>query len=96
VATQFDQEVIDAIAGYMNGSQAENLLLMVQVLAGEKDATAARMVSFDSEAVTFLATVAEGETEVRLEWPHPCETRADVKDRLFLLLDRAIAAWDGN
>ncbi len=92
----FDDDVIEAVSGYMNSSQAENLLLMAQVLGGEKDATAARMVGFDSDALLLLATVAEGETEVRLEWPYPCETRADVKDRLFLLLDRAIAAWDGK
>jgi len=93
---QFDQDVIDAICGYMNEGQAQNLLLMVQVLGGEKDATAARLVGFDSEAAQFLATVAEGETEVRIAWPNPCETRSEIKDGLFALLDRAIAAWDGN
>lgn len=92
----FEQDVVDAICGYMNEGQAESLLLMVQILAGEKDATGARLVGFDSEAALFLATVAEGETEVRIEWPHPAETRADVKDRLFELNDRAIAAWDGS
>lgn len=93
---EFAPDVIEAICGYMNGTQAESVLLIARVLGGESDATAARMVGFDSEAVLILATLADGEIEVRVPWPAPALSRGDVKDRLFALLDQALTAWDGN
>ena len=91
---EFEPDVIEAICGYMNGTQAESVLLITKVIGGESDATAARMVGFDSESLLILATMADGEIEVRDPWSPPAQTRSDVKDRLFLLLDQALAAWD--
>lgn len=94
--TVFEPEVVEAVCGYMNSSQAESVLLIAKVLGGASDATAAVMTEFDGDELIMQASTANGETEVRLAWPHPCETRADVKDRLFLLVDQAVTAWDGK
>lgn len=92
----FPEEVVAGVCGYMNANQADNNLLIAKVLGGEQDITAARMVGFDEEAVLFAGTVIEGEVEVRVPWTHRAETRDDVKDRLFGLVDKALAAWDGS
>ena len=97
---EFAPDVVERVAGYMHGTPAASVLLIAKVVGGDPDATAARIVGFDTEALLILATVVEGEgegeVEVRIPWPAPALTRGDVKDRLFLLLDQALSAWDGK
>jgi len=91
----FGEDVVASICGYMNANQADNNLLIVQVLGKERDATAAKMLGFDEHAVFFGATVLDGELEVRLPWDFELTQRAEIQQQLFSMVDKAMAAFEG-
>lgn len=91
----FDEDVVVSICGYMNTNQADNNLLIVQVLGKERDATAAKMIGFDEHAVFFGATVLGGELEVRLPWNYQLTERAEIQQQLLAMVDKAMAAFEG-
>ena len=90
----FGEDVVKSICGYMNANQADNNLLIVQVLGKERDATAAKLIGFDEHAVFFGATILDGELEVRLPWSHELSQRAEIAHQLFARVDKAIAAFE--
>lgn len=90
----FDPEIITGVCGYMNANQAENNLVMVQWLGGLREATSATMVSFDETGVDFAVRMGDEETAVRLPWTREISTRDEVREQLFTLLDRALAAYE--
>jgi hypothetical protein len=90
----FDPEIITGVCGYMNANQAENNLVMVQWLGGLREATSATMVGFDETGVDFSARVGDEDTAVRLPWTREISTRDEVREQLFSLLDRALAAYE--
>ena len=90
----FDPEIIAGVCGYMNANQAENNLVMVQWLGGLREATSATMVGFDETGVDFAVRVGDEETTVRLPWTREISTRDEVREQLFTLLDRALAAYE--
>jgi putative heme iron utilization protein len=90
----FDPEIIAGVCGYMNANQAENNLVMVQWLGGLREATSATMVGFDETGVDFAVRVGDEETAVRLPWTREISTRDEVREQLFTLLDRALAAYE--
>ena len=90
----FDPEIIAGVCGYMNANQAENNLVMVQWLGGLREATSATMVGFDETGVVFSARVGDEDTAVRLPWTREISTRDEVREQLFTLLDRALAACE--
>ena len=90
----FGEDVVTSICGYMNANQADNNLLIVQVLGRERDATAAKLIGFDEHAAFFGATVLEGELEVRLPWSHELSQRAEIAQQLFAMVDQAMAAFE--
>jgi hypothetical protein len=91
--SDFAPEIVDAISGYMNANQAESNLVIVQTLGETPEATAAKLVGFDSEAAFFMATVIEGELEVRVAWSYEVTTRDQVREQLFSMLDRAVSMY---
>ena len=90
----FDPEIITGVCGYMNANQAENNLVMVQWLGGLREATSATMVGFDETGVDFSVRVGDEDTAVRLPWTREISTRDEVREQLFTLLDRALAAYE--
>ena len=90
----FDPEIIAGVCGYMNANQAENNLVMVQWLGGLREATSATMMGFDETGVDFAVRVGDEETAVRLPWTREISTRDEVREQLFSLLDRALAAYE--
>lgn len=85
-----DPAEVAAVCAYMNAHQADSLRFIVRRLAGVDDLEAAELV--DITAVDAVLTVRGANatpTEVRVPWPAPVATRADMKDQLFALLDRA-------
>lgn len=90
----FEPEIITGVCGYMNANQAENNLVMVQCLGGLREATSATMVGFDETGVDFDVRVGDEETTVRLPWTREISTRDEVREQLFTLLDRALAAYE--
>ena len=90
----FDPEIIAGVCGYMNANQAENNLVMVQWLGGLREATSATMAGFDGTGVDFAVRVGDEETAVRLPWTREISTRDEVREQLFTLLDRALAAYE--
>ncbi len=92
--SEFAPEIVEAITGYMNANQAESNLVIVKTLGETRDATAAALVGFDSEAAIFSATLGEGEVEVRVPWSYEVTTRDQVREQLFAMLDRAVALYD--
>ena len=92
--SEFAPEIVEAISSYMNANQAESNLIIVQTLGETKEATAAKLVGFDSEAALFLATVVEGEVEVRVPWSYEVTTRDQVREQLFSMLDKAVSMYN--
>lgn len=78
VAT-FDPSVVEAVCGHMNGDHADDSLLIVQALGGVEEASAARMVGFDSAGADFVATVAGNEKAVRVPFAAPATDRMGVR-----------------
>ena len=91
--SEFAPEIVEAITGYMNANQSESNLVIVQTLGDAPEASAAKLIGFDSEAAIFMATVAEGELEVRVNWSYEVTTRDQVREQLCAMLDKAIALY---
>lgn len=90
----FGEDVVASICGYMNTNQADNNLLIVQVLGKERDATAAKMIGFDEHAVLFGATILDGELEVRIPWSYELTQRAEIQQQLFAMVEKAFEAFE--
>jgi 3-methyladenine DNA glycosylase AlkC len=52
------------------------------------------MVGFDETGVDFSVRVGDEDTAVRLPWTREISTRDEVREQLFSLLDRALAAYE--
>jgi hypothetical protein len=87
---EFEAETVAEICEYMNDEQAATCLFIVQGPGATPQATSARMVGFDTDAVLFDVGAPAGEhTRVRIDWPYPIDTRPQVREALFALLDIA-------
>lgn len=65
---EFEQTVVDAVTGHMNGDHPEDNLLIVRAF-GAPDATESTMVGVDGLGGVWQITDASGQREVRVEWP---------------------------
>lgn len=65
---KFEQTVVDAVTGHMNGDHPEDNLLIVRAF-GAPDATESTMVGVDGLGGVWQITDASGQREVRVEWP---------------------------
>jgi len=90
---EFDEEVVQAIRDYMNSDPTESNLTIVQGLSADRTITRADLVSFDGDGVTFRAHSPAGERDVRFAWERPITERAEVREQLFALLNRAMDAF---
>jgi hypothetical protein len=89
----FDDDVVQAICAYMNSDPTESNLTIVQGLSGDRTVTRAELVTFDGDGATFKAHSPSGEREVRFSWNRPITERAEVREQLFALLDRAMDSF---
>ncbi|GAA2619877.1 DUF2470 domain-containing protein [Paractinoplanes durhamensis] len=75
----FPPEVVEQIAGHMNGDHADDNLLIVRSLGGIPSATAARMSGMDADAMEFAAVVDGIEVPVRVPFAERLTERRQVR-----------------
>ncbi|MFD4468301.1 DUF2470 domain-containing protein [Rhodococcus sp. NPDC058505] len=86
--SDFDDAVIAAVTGHMNGDHATDNLAIVRAFA-EPDATAARMTGLDTTAGEWVATVDGTERPVRVPWLGPVTDRASIRTEVVALYHAA-------
>jgi hypothetical protein len=86
----FDDDVVRAICDYMNADPTEANLTIVQGLTGDRSYTRSELIAFDGEGAVFRAQSPSGEREMRFDWTRPITERAEVREQLFAMLDRAM------
>jgi hypothetical protein len=90
MAHQFEPDVIEGICGYMNdGSMRQNLTEIVQALTGDDTITEAKMTGFDGDGFDVDTVADGGKGTARLNWTRPISERAEVREQLLLLFERA-------
>ncbi len=82
--TSFDDAVVTAVTGHMNGDHADDNLTIVRAFA-EPDAAAARMTGLDTEAGEWVATVDGVERTVRVPWLGAVTDRASIRTEVVAL-----------
>jgi putative heme iron utilization protein len=75
----FSTEVVEQIAGHMNGDHADDNVLIVRALGGMPTATAARMSGLDADAMEFHAVVDGIEVPVRIPFAERLTERGQVR-----------------
>lgn len=87
--TDFDQTVVDAVIGHMNGDHPEDNLLIVRAFA-RPDATVSTMTGLDRTAGVWRVADPSGEHEVRVEWPGgEISERAHIRREVVALYQAA-------
>lgn len=86
--SSFDDAVIAAVTGHMNGDHAADNLAIVRAFA-EPDATAARMTGLDTDAGEWSATVDGAERPVRVPWIGPVTDRVSIRTEVVALYTAA-------
>lgn len=90
MTTQFSPEDIAGVCGYMNDSAMRaNLTAIVQWSAKDESITDAEMTHFDSDGFDALASRASGTETIRVLWSYPIASRAEVRDQMFSLFEKA-------
>lgn len=88
----FEEAIVAAVTGHMNGDHPEDTLLICRHLGGHPSATDARMVGFDGEGGDYVVTVDGRDVGVRIPWSVPVVERADVRREVVVLYERACEA----
>ncbi|MGW0042569.1 DUF2470 domain-containing protein [Rhodococcus sp. NPDC003348] len=86
--SDFDDAVIAAVTGHMNGDHSADNLAIVRAFA-EPDATAAHMTGLDTEAGEWTATVGGTERAVRVPWLGTVTDRASIRTEVVALYHAA-------
>lgn len=86
--SSFDDAVITAVTGHMNGDHSTDNLTIVRAF-GEPDATAARMTGLDTEAGEWAVTVDGTERAVRVPWLGAVTDRASIRTEVVALCQAA-------
>lgn len=85
----FDANVIAAVTAHMNGDHADDNLLIARAF-GRPEATASEMIGLDGAAGLWRVVDAEGEHELRVEWPAgPIEERPEIRREVVALYKAA-------
>ena len=84
--SEFSTEVSDRICKHMNDDHASAVVLYAQNLGGLSNATAAEMVSIDSQGMELMAQVNGAAVPVRVEFDRVLE---DAEDAHHTLVARA-------
>jgi heme oxygenase (biliverdin-IX-beta and delta-forming) len=74
---------------HLNDDHADALLEMAQALGGKPEATAARCVDADRTGLDLIATSAEGESEVRVDYDEPIEEPQGLRKATVKLAQKA-------
>ena len=82
--TTFDDAVVAAVTGHMNGDHTADNLLIVRAYA-EPTATSARMTGLDGECGEWIAEVDGTERTVRVPWLGPVTDRASIRTEVVAL-----------
>ena len=82
--SSFDDAVIAAVTGHMNGDHADDNLTIVRAFA-DPTATAARMTGLDTEAGEWAATVDGVERTVRVPWLGRVTDRMSIRTEVVAL-----------
>lgn len=87
----FDAAVISAVTGHMNDDHVDDSLLIAKAF-GYPEATASTMVGLDEHAGMWRVTDAQGEHDLRVEWPtSPITERPQVRRQVVELYKAACA-----
>jgi heme oxygenase len=85
----FDQTVIAAVTGHMNGDHPEDNLLIARAF-GRPGATASTMTGLDESAGVWRVVDAEGEHELSIAWPGgPIAERPQIRREVVALYKTA-------
>ena len=82
--TTFDDAVVAAVTGHMNGDHAADNLLIVRAFA-EPAATTARMTGLDGACGEWVAELDGTERTVRVPWLGPVTDRASIRTEVVAL-----------
>jgi hypothetical protein len=90
----FDDAVLAAVLGHMNGDHADDNLLIARAFADGVDGgtiASASMTGFDGAKGRWVATLADGTTAtVEVPWPGgPISERPQVRREIVALYDEA-------
>lgn len=90
----FDDAVLAAVLGHMNGDHADDNLLIARAFAEGVDGgtiASASMTGFDGAKGTWVATLADGAAiTVEVPWPGgPISERPHVRREIVALYDEA-------
>jgi hypothetical protein len=86
--SSFDDKVVAAVTGHMNGDHADDNLMIVRAYA-EPAATSATMTGLDTEAGEWLAVVDGNERTVRVPWLGTVTDRASIRVEVVALYQAA-------
>jgi putative heme iron utilization protein len=92
VAEPFGADTVAQIARHMNEDHADDNVLIVRVLGGQPDATAARMSGMDADAMEFEATVHDIAVPVRVPFSERLTERRQVRAEAVRMYRDACAA----
>jgi putative heme iron utilization protein len=82
-------EVVAAVLAHMNGDHADDCVTLCRALAGQPDATAARMSGLDPDGMDLVATGPAGDVAVRIPFGHRLGARAEVRAEVARLYHEA-------
>lgn len=85
----FSAEVSDRICQHMNDDHANAVVLYAQNFGGLSNATAAKMVSIDSQGMELMAQVNGAAVPVRVEFDHVLEDAEDAHHTLVAMVKQA-------
>ncbi|MFD1811740.1 DUF2470 domain-containing protein [Rhodococcus gannanensis] len=86
--SSFDDAVVAAVTGHMNGDHADDNLTIVRAYA-DPGATSATMTGLDTEAGEWLAVVDGAERTVRVPWLGAVTDRASIRVEVVALYQAA-------
>lgn len=83
-------DVVEAVCQHMNADHADDSLLLAQLV--QPNATSARTIGVDTEALVLQVTTDESVDDVRLPWPGPVRQRSDIRLQVVALHQQALVA----
>lgn len=87
--TYFDESVIAAVTGHMNGDHPEDNLLIIRAF-GTPEATGGNMIGLDQTAGVWRVDGPNGESELRVDWPNgPISERPEIRREVVSLYKAA-------
>ena len=87
--SEFSAEVSDRICKHMNDDHANAVVLYAQNFGGLSNATAAEMVSIDSQGMNLMAQVNDAAVPVRVKFDRVLEDAEDAHHTLVAMAKQA-------